>query len=560
MPAPSQLSRRQMIYGAGAASAALLAGSRVRATVAGVATDPDALLRQRWDHVIVGGGSAGCVLARRLSEDRGVRVLLLEAGSDVRDPAVASPPAWPTLAGGAYDWRYQSTPQPGLDGRSVPEPRGKGLGGSTLINALGFQRGPHEAYDRWADETGDPGWGFAGLLPYFRRLETTSGGASEWRGGSGPLQVLEVGRVADRNPFASAFADGAVACGHAPNPDWNGARADGTIWTQLTIRDGRRDTAASAFLDPVCDRPNLAIVTGAQVLRGLIRRGRCEGVELLIDGRRRKVVADETIFSAGAFDSPRLLLLSGVGDADRLRKLGIAVQAPVPGVGRNLKDHPLVAGLLYRAKRPMPATVYNHCDAMVIAQSSGSPGWADLQLMCLDLPFLLPHIGQAPPNSFSIVPCLMAPRSSGELSITSDDPLAPALIDPGYLSDAADVDALVEALALAREIAAAPAMRDWVADEVFPGAAVTDKATLAAHVRRSASPFFHPVSTCRMGREGDPQTVVDPSCRVVGVDRLRVVDASIFPSIPQAMTNAATLAVAERAADLIAGKRQPARR
>lgn len=554
MTVVKDLGRRQLIYGAGLAAAALVAGSKVRAMLAGDPADPEALLRQTWDYVIVGGGSAGCVLANRLSENPKAKILLLEAGGDVRDPAVSSPPAWPTLAGGAYDWKYHSAAQPGLGGRSVPEPRGKGLGGSTLINALGFQRGPHEAYDRWAEETGDPGWGFAGLLPFFCRLETASGGSDRWRGGSGPLHVLEIGGVADQSPFSGAFAEGGIAAGHGLNPDWNAARADGTIWTQLTIRDGRRDSAASAFLDPVRHRPNLAVLTNAHVLRLRLRDKSCDGVDLIIDGRQMKVAAGETILSAGAFDSPRLLLLSGIGDAGTLRRLGIASRNQLPGVGRNLQDHPLVAGLLFRARRALPASPYNHCETMVVAGSSLSQGTADLQLMGLDVPFLLPNIGVAPPDSFSIVPALMAPRSRGTLTLASADPLAPAVIDPGYLMEDADVDALVEGIALAREIASTAPMREWVAEEVFPGPAATSKAMLAAHVRNSASPFFHPVSTCRMGREDDPLAVVDLSCRVIGMNRLRVVDASIFPSIPQAMTNAATLAVAERASDLIQGR------
>lgn len=532
---------------------ALYAGSAARATLAGTAAGPEELLRQTWDHVIVGGGSAGCVLARRLSEDAGRRVLLLEAGRDIHDPMVSAPPAWPALQGGAYDWNYHSVPQLGLGGRSVAQPRGKGLGGSTLINALGFQRGPHEAYDCWGEQTGDQAWGFDGMLPYFRRLETNSGGADVWRGDAGPLHVLDLGGVADQSAYAQAMAAAGQACGHPLNPDWNGARADGTIWAQLTIRDGIRDTAASAFLEPARSRPNLGIVTGAHVVRLRMRGRRCEGVELLVDGWPMQVLATETILSAGAFDSPRLLLLSGIGEAGALRRLGLAVHADLPGVGRNLQDHPLVAGMLFKARRPLPPAPYNHCETMVIARSSLSPGWADLQLMGLDVPFLLPNIGVAPPDSFSIVPALMRPRSTGALWLTSSDPLAPAMIDPAYLREQADVDALVEAVGIARDLAHAAPMREWVAGEIFPGPQMTDKVAIKAHIRQSASPFFHPVSTCRMGRSDDADVVVDPACRVRGIEHLRIIDASVFPSIPQAMTNAAVLALAERASDIVRG-------
>jgi choline dehydrogenase len=223
----------------------------------------------------------------------------------------------------------------------------------------------------------------------------------------------------------------------------------------------------------------------------------------------------------------------------------------LPGVGRNLHDHPLIAGLLFRAKQPVPVSHYNHCETLVIASSSHAPGWADLQLMGLSAPFLLPELGTPPPDSFSIVPALMYPRSRGSLTLASADPRTPAIIDPNYLGDDTDVATLVEGIEMARALADTPPLRAWIAEEVLPGPAVRDKAAIAAHVRRSVSPFFHPVSTCRMGHADDDQAVVDPACRVRGLDGLRVVDASIFPSIPQAMTNAATLAVAERAADLL---------
>ena len=528
----------------------------VRATLGGVPASGEDVLARRFDHVIIGGGAAGCVLARRLSEDRHVQVLLVEAGDRVADPAVDAPQAWPGLAGGAFDWAYVSTPQAGLLDRTVPQPRGKGLGGSTLINALGFQRGGREAYEAWAEASGDPGWGPEGLWPWFRRLETCSAGADAHRGGDGPLHVQMIRDVADQNPFSRAFHAAGVAAGHPANPDWNGARPDGAIWTQLTVRDGRRDSAASAWLEPVLDRPNLAVLTGATATGLVVSQGRAEAVRLLLDGQLHEVRAErELLLCAGAIDTPRLLLLSGIGDADTLRRLGIAPVHHLPGVGRNLQDHPLVPGLLFRSPQPVPLSAYNHGETMVVTQSRQGRGFADLQLMALSVPFLAPGLGTPPADSVSIVPALLAPFSRGGLALASADPRVPARIDPGYLADPRDVEALVDAIGITREIMRQPELRDWVAGELVPGPAMTDRAALAHHVRRAASPFYHPVSTCRMGQGNDPEAVVDAQCRIIGLAGVRIVDASIFPSIPHAMTMAATLAVAERAADLI---RKPA--
>ena len=510
------------------------------------------LIEKRWDYIIVGGGSAGCVLARRLSEDPWVSVLLVEAGNAVHDKAVSVPSAWPSLAGSNYDWNYLSTAQVGLNGRRPNQPRGKGLGGSTLINAMGFQRGASEAYDSWGRETGDPGWSSEGLLPYFRKLETASDGANRFRGGDGPLHVLQLNDVVDRHPLALAIAEAGVEAGHAANDDWNGARADGTIWSQLTIKNGLRDTAASAFLDPARDRSNLGILTGARVTRLTVKGTRCVGIELTCDGRGHRLTAtEETILCAGAFDSPRLLMLSGVGDITVLEKAGVKVVHHLVGVGSNLHDHLLVPGLLYQSSRPLAASRYNHCESIVVAQSQHSPGWADLMIMGLSVPFLSPLLGPPAANTFSLVPALTYPRSRGSIKILSSNPAHSAVIDPGYLRDPVDLDVLVDGLEIARSMAATASLRRWISKEVFPGRAVLTRRALSAYIRSVASPFFHPVSTCAMGRADSIDAVVDPACRVREIDNLRIVDASVFPSIPQAMTNAAVFAVAERAADII---------
>ena len=533
--------KRRAAMGAAMAGGIALSGLSSPAKAASgvrTLTSPEQL-RAAYDHVIVGAGSAGCVLAHRLGR-AGRRVLLIEAGGRADLPSVAAPPAWPTLQEGALDWRYMTTPQLGLGGRAITCPRGKAVGGSSIINALAYQRGHAAAYDRWP-----VGWCHADLLPYFKRAETFSGGANAWRGGDGPLHVLSLADVTDRTPVAEAFMAAAQQAGFPVTPDLGGEVTTGVGWNQLSIKGHRRDDAATAYLDSLESldgETRVDLLAGTEALGLEIERGQCLGVRL--SGRVVRPAGD-VLICAGAIDSPRLLMLSGRGPADALRALGIASAADLPDVGRHLEDHPLLAGVAYQARRPVPASHYNHCDSLLYVPHATAGQSPDILVMCLSVPFVRPTVGPLPAPAYVLVPCHLQPRSRGSVRLASSDPRTAAIIDPNYLGDPDDLAVLARGVEIAREIGAAKAFDDWRAKEVYPGPAWTSNAGRTDFIRRATDSFHHPVGTCRIG------AVVDERLRVKGVAGLRIVDASVLPGLPAAMCNAAVTAVAEKASDLV---------
>jgi len=497
------------------------------------------------DVVVVGAGSAGCVVARRLV-DAGVHVVLVEAGGPDDNPAIHEPARMFELYGGPDDWGYSTVEQAGGGGRSLPYPRGKVMGGSSSLNAMIYARGPRTDYDTWA-YLGNGGWGYDDVLPVFKRSEDFDGGASEHHGGGGPLHVLS---RYEPHPLIAALKAAAQEAGIAPNPDYNAGTIDGVSQIQLNVKDGERHNAARAFVAPVAEAPNLTVLTRCFVQRLLLERSRCVGVEVVRDGRVERIRAEhEVVVCAGAVDSPKLLMLSGIGPFAELARLGIEAHVDLAGVGQHLQDHPYSA-IVYSASRPVPPAVpgLQQAHAHLFWRSRpGLPG-PDVESLLVHVPVYV-NGDDGPPDGFTLPSMLVRPASTGTVRLRSSDPTAPPLIDPGFLRCRADLDAIVAGLELCREIARQHALGDWRGTEVHPGAEVRTKDELRAYVRASVSTIFHPTSTCRMGV--DDLAVVDPDLRVYGVEGLRVADASIMPLITSANTHAPTVMIGERAAELV---------
>lgn len=496
-----------------------------------------------YDFVIVGGGTAGCVLAARLSANPATSVLLVEAGAAQPPAAAELPPAWPTLLGSAANWADVAADQTQAR-RPVAVARGRVLGGGSAINAMVFMRGHQSSYDRWI-KAGAAGWGFADLLPFFRRTETAKAHDPALRGTDGPLVV---GPATPPNPVLSACLDAASERGYQRADDISGGLEEGFGWTDLNIVAGRRQSAADAYLRPVMARPNLRVVTGALAHRLLIERQRCTGVEYSVRGEVTRVRANnEVLVSAGTIGTPKLLMLSGVGPASALRPHGIEVTADLPGVGENLHDHPY-AFVIYRPAQPVPAAANNHGEALGLLRSDPALDYPDLQLIFVDIPMVPPSAG-GPESGYTIASSLMQPFSRGAVRLASGSPAAPPVVDPRYLSDPRDVQAMVTGLKIAREIGEASALAPWRAGEALPGPGADTDQALRQYADAAMESYFHPVGTCKIGI--DAMSVVDPELRVHGISGLRIADASVMPSIVCGNTNATVYAIAERAATLV---------
>lgn len=501
-------------------------------------------MSEHYDYVVVGAGSAGCVLAARLSEDPAVRVLLLESGPADNFPEIGVPPAWPALWGTDVDYAYTTVPQSGTDDLAHNWPRGHTLGGSSSINAMVHLRGHSSDFDSWA-KSGCTGWDYDSVLAFFKRSETVSGRDARYRGTAGPMRPAP---AVEANPLSQVFLDGAVASGFELTDDFNGAVAEGAGWHDLAISAGVRQSVAAAYLHPLRGRrPNLTVSAESRVRKLLFTGRRCTGVEFVRRGQLHAAHADvEVVVSSGAVDSPRLLLLSGVGPAGELEAAGVPVVHDLPGVGRNLHDHPL-CGVVYEAAQPIPPGLNNHAETSMLWRSDPSLAGPDMQLMFIHVPFHPPHL-TAPANSFTIAVATV-PEARGSIRLAGPDPATPPIIDPNYLGAESDVRRMIHGVQVAREIANTKPFAPWRAREVLPGPDATDTAALRAYVARATSTYYHPVGSCAMGT--GPDAVVDPDLRVHGLAGLRVADASVMPTIVSVNTNAATIMIGEKAASLI---------
>jgi choline dehydrogenase len=513
------------------------------------------------DFVIVGGGSAGAVLAARLSADPARTVVLLEAGPDSAGiDEISVPAAFPTLFRTAWDWTYDTTPQPGLDDRSAYWPRMRALGGCSAMNAMIYMRGNAADYNSWESEHGAKGWNYADLLPYFIKSERNQRGANAFHGDNGPLHVEDRKYT---HPTVEAFVEAAVEAGHPRNDDHNGARQEGAGLYQVTTRRGLRWSTRDAYLAPAFDRQNLQIMTEAHATKVIIDQGRAVGVAYRHQGADHQVFGGEIILAAGSIGSPQLLMLSGIGPGQHLRDLGLPVHVDNAAVGANLSDHP-VAPLVWFTKNTDSLTDYQTPARLMqakflrrgpltsnvgegglfFATSHATDGLPNIQVHSAGAAFFDNGLHESPGRAFTAGPTLVEIHSRGKITLKSANPYARPLIDAGYFTDRRDLDAIVEGCLTTKAIVEeSKTMRHFIKGQYLGHATTADE--MRAHVRHWGQTLYHPVGTCAIG------TVVDSALRVDGIEGLRVVDASVMPTVPRGNTNAPTIAIAEKAADLI---------
>tara|TARA_R110002167_G_scaffold140492_1_gene328304 strand:+ start:4218 stop:5996 length:1779 start_codon:yes stop_codon:yes gene_type:complete len=519
---------------------------------------------EEYDYVVIGAGSAGCAIAARLSEDVSNKVLVLEAGPADTNDFIHIPATFPLLFKTPLDWNYRSEPQTALNGGTLYMPRGKVFGGCSSINAMIYQRGHASTYDTWGET--NPGWSYADLLPLFKKSETNSRGASKAHGGDGPLSVTDLN---DPNPITLAMVKASKEAGYTMNDDFNDGDQEGIGMFQVTQKDGHRASAAVSYLHPAIDSGRLTAQAEAMVLNIIVKDGRATGVKILVDGKEHIVKArKEIILSGGSINSPQILMMSGIGPKDHLKEHGISVVKDLPGVGQNLQDHymmPVVynctkpislsqagtkeqAALFAKGKGLLTSNIGEAGGFMKINPKSVAP---DLQFHFVPGYFILDGAGNPTDgtDAFTILPSLVQSKVKGSVTLASADPMAKPLINPNIFQNEEDYDVLIAGVKIARKIIAASALDELRGKEYLPGPTVQTDADLKTYINKYIQTIYHPVGTCKMG--SDDMAVVDHELRVHGIDGLRVADASIMPTIVNANTNAPSIMIGEKCAELI---------